>query len=267
MNVYTLISACNLTSIEELCVKEKNIKDHVIIVNQNLNHKCNDKTYFDESNDIKMVTYTEKGISKSRNRLLTNSKNGIGIITDDDITFVPDYTTLIEKVYEENPTADIITFNIKIGDKIIGSDKQFKHNQISIFSICSCQISLKINSIKDKSISFDESFGIGSSFSSGEENIFLNDCLAKGLNIIHVPILLCEHPDENTTGEKWDVRLVKSKGAFSYRILKKFYFIIGIYFMFFKHSYYKKQLSIVEFIKFFIEGKNEYKNMKRGSND
>ena len=250
MKVEVLMSACKVKKIEDI-IKNKNIKKG-IIVNQMM-----PKYKKDTTKNIAMYSYDEKGLSKSRNRLLENMSGDIEIITDDDITFEKDYDKIIKKAYEDNQDADVIVFNFKRGNEIIGGNKKFTYNKISILKVISFQITFRKNSIKNNNISFDERFGIGATFGSGEENIFLSDCLKKGLKIVHIPVIICTHPDEPTTGEKWTEKEIKTKGAVSRRLYK-----IGIlykwYMVLTKYNNYKKEFTMPEFIKLFNQGKKEY---------
>ena len=185
----------------------------------------------------------------------------IEIITDDDISFNEDSISIVENAYNENKDADIIIFNLKKGNEIIGSDKYFIHNKTSILYVCSCQITFRSESIRKNNIKFDENFGIGSTFISGEENIFLTDCLNKKLKIINVPLVINNHPEEDTTGENWTESVIKSKGALMYRLRRSKYYLFLMYFAIFKHKAYKKNFNFFKFIKLFKEGKKEYKKM------
>lgn len=253
MKIEVLMSACKIENISEV-LKNKNIKK-AIIVNQMMPNY--EETQFKNS---LMFSYNEKGLSKSRNRLLEHMSGDIGIITDDDVTFLKDYEKIILESYKNNPEADVIIFNIKIGNNIKGGNKHFQYNKISILSVASCQITFRSQSIKDKNIRFNEEFGLGSTYLSGEENIFLNECLKKGLKIIHVPICLFFHPDEDTTGDLWNDLQIKTKGAISYEIFGSFNFIFKYYMAIFKYKDYKEKYSIYKFIKLFNEGIKEYKN-------
>lgn len=255
MKIQVLMSACKVNKIEDL-VKGKNI-NNAIIINQMM-----PKYKVDKYKNITMYSYGERGLSKSRNRLLEHANGDIGIITDDDITFVKDYETIIEKAYNDNPDADIIIFNFTRGNEEIGGNKSFKYNKITILKVISLQITFKVKKIKEKDIHFDENFGIGATFGSGEENIFLSDCLKKGLKIVHVPIVICSHPDEATTGEKWTEKEIRTKGAVSKRIYKAG-LLYRSYLLVTKHKYYKKDFSYAKFNKLFKSGKKEYKTIKK----
>lgn len=253
MKVQVLLSTCNQKSIQDLHLNEKNIKNCIII------NQFAEKYEEEKQKNYTMYSYAEKGIARSRNHLIEHATSDIGIITDDDVTFVKDYDQIIERAYEEHPEADVIIFNVKMGDRLIGSSNYKKYNKISIMSVSSIQISFRLDSIRKKNIKFDERFGLGSIYKAGEENIFLNDCLKNGLQIIHIPFVVNEHPDVATTGEKWDENLVKAKGAFSYRILKHAHILFLIYFAFFKHKNYKDNLSMIKFIRVYYRGLKEFK--------
>ena len=254
MDVQVLISSCNVKKLQDLDLKKKNIKK-AVIVNQFM-----PKYSVEKKDDYIMYSYNEKGLSKSRNRLIENSTSDIVIISDDDISFVKDYEEIVSKAYEEND-ADIIIFNMKKGNNIVGKKKRITYNKLSVLSVCSCQITFKRNSILEKNIKFDENFGIGSTFISGEENIFLKTALDNNLKIIHIPITINSHPDENTTGEIWTHEMIKSKGALMYRLYSKTYLLFLLYFTITKYSQYKENFGLLDFISIFDEGKNEYKKI------
>ena len=256
MKIEMLMSSCRIKKISELKLKEKNI-DNAIIVNQFV-----ERERVDKDGNYVMYSYNEKGIAKSRNRLLEKMTGDIEIITDDDIEFVANYKDIIKKAYSEND-ADIIIFNMKKGNIIVGHDKMFKYNKISTMSVCSCQITFRTNSIRNNNLKFNELFGIGSKFISGEENIFLKDALNKGLKIIHIPTVINSHPEEDTTGESWNDNVIISKGALMYELYKSLYFIFLLYFVIFKHKNYKKNYSFIKFAKLFINGKKTYKKIKK----
>jgi len=108
MDIEVLMSTCNKNSIAELDLDSRNIKEKCVIINQMA------EKYKEEINDtIKMYSYPEKGLAKSRNKLIEHSTGDIGIITDDDISFDADYDKKLEEAYTKYPKADIITFCTK----------------------------------------------------------------------------------------------------------------------------------------------------------
>ncbi len=68
------------------------------------------------------------------------------------------------------------------------------------YFITSFEIALRKDSVKGK-IWFNENFGIGSTFPSGEEDVFIKDCLDAGLKGLFLPITIARH-DGTTTSER-----------------------------------------------------------------
>ncbi|MFP5005331.1 hypothetical protein ACLFLN_06240 [Acinetobacter pittii] len=90
-------------------------------------------------------------------------------------------------------------------------------NKFSIMKVSSVEIVFNKESILSKNIGFDERFGLGSFFKSGEENIFLSDCLKSGLNIYAVNQKLVFHPFESS-GKIINDNFFYDRGAVFFRI-------------------------------------------------
>lgn len=253
MKIDIIMSTMNRNKIEELCLKEKKIikEDNITIINQSVsNHKM-----FQNLNH-KMLTFNEKGISKSRNRGILNSIGDICIITDDDVIFVENYKEIIMKAYDEYPEADIITFRVKTpsGEEFKRYPKKIKHNIFSLLKVSSIEITFKKQSIMKSKVFFNEKFGLGTSIPLGEENIFLNDCLNKKLKIYHYPEIIVIHPKE-TSCTKLDSENLYNKGKFVAEVFKSKYFIINFLFIL------KKKIAKEITINFF----DALRNMNDGS--
>jgi len=257
MELQVLVSASKQNDLAELVKRNKIDKnDNYIIVNQ-LASKYKEDVF----GNIKMYSYDEKGLSKSRNRLIEFASGDIGIICDDDVIMENDYKAIIEKAYIDNPTADVIVFNSRVGDRVVGNNKYRKHNFFSVMSVMSIQVTFKINKIKKNNICFDTDFGLGAKYKGGEENIFLVDCLKKKLKIIHVPIIINTHPTI-TSNEIWNEDTIRAKGAFSHKVLGNLSILFLLYFAFVKYKEYKEDFKMSKFIKIFNEGKKRYKDSK-----
>ena len=111
MNIKILMSTMNKKDIEELKLNEKNISN-CIIINQTKEQIKNI-----EKGDVVFYSYNEKGLAKSRNRLLEKIESDvdIGIITDDDVTFVKEYKDIVQKAYDTIKNADIEELDVETG--------------------------------------------------------------------------------------------------------------------------------------------------------
>lgn len=204
------------TAIQEITEGNK-INSNCLIINQ-IDDEIKKKYIKRDKSTV--ITYREKGLSKSRNRGLENTNAEIGLISDDDVKYLKGYEQVIEKAFDENPDADIITFKIETpqGDEFKKYGlTQFKHTKKSILKVSSIEIAFRTKSIKENNIEFDERFGLGAKYNSGEENIFLMDSINKGLNIKYIPEIIGIHPKESS-GKVLDLKGIYSKGALFYRL-------------------------------------------------
>lgn len=166
------------------------IQSDLLIINQ-----CNKNNYEEKNNGIycsRMISTTERGLSRSRNMALKNAVGDICLICDDDELLDKEYREKILKAFEEHPQADILAFIVSVSNTDYDTKKYKDHviklNYFSSLKISSWQIAFRRKSVINKSILFDESVGSGVSKAGGEENIFLHDCLKNGLQALYVPV-------------------------------------------------------------------------------
>ncbi len=254
MKIKVLMSTMNRQNIEELKLKEKNISSCIII---NQTKEPMEKL---EKDDVILYSYNEKGVAKSRNRLLENVETDvdIGIITDDDVTFIKNYENIVQKAYNEIENADVIIFK-SLDEK--GNDRRKypiqnkKLTKKEILQVCSIEITFKIAKIKNK-ICFDENFGLCSKYGSGEENIFLQDCYKKGLNIYFYNEAINSHPKEST-GTIWKEKDIYEKGALLKRLYPKICYFMALPIAILKNNICKT--SIVNTTRLLLKGMKDYK--------
>lgn len=238
MKIQILISTMNKETIKELDLIKKNIKIPSIIINQTNNNNII------ENKDSIMLNFKEKGISKSRNRALENANADICIISDDDVEYIEGFDEIINELFENNKDIDIITYKIVTSDgtnfkKYL--DKEFIHDKRTILKVSSIEIAFRLESIKRKNIKFDESFGLGAEYISGEENIFLKDCINSGLKIKYIPVVIAKH-EAISSGKILNKTSIYSKGALFYRLFGYKCFLLNTIFIF-------KKLKNIKFSK------------------
>lgn len=170
--------------------------------------------------NIKVIQRYEKGLSKSRNCALDHVKEGICLIADDDVVFIDDIYEKITHAYEQNSDADIISFQIETPDGEPFkqySSKSYLHTKKTLMRVASIEITFRANKIHKSGLRFDEDFGLGSTYPTGEETIFLCDAYDKKLNILYCPIPIVAHPKEHSNAS-YSIDLFKAKGAVFIRI-------------------------------------------------
>ncbi|RXJ95887.1 hypothetical protein CRU94_04550 [Arcobacter sp. AHV-9/2010] len=227
-----------------------------LIINQLVNKQTSD---YQQDN---LISVMEKGLSKSRNRALEHCTSDIALISDDDVEYVDDLEYIILKAFKENPDADIITFQVKTPDgeffKDNYKDKSFYHNQKTIMRVSSVEIAFRVDKIKKNCIKFDEDFGLGTNYPTGEEAILLSDALKKGLKILYIPLPIVIHPKESSGGMfKNNPKLLEAKGAMFFRIFGLSGYFIS--FLFAIKKYKMSNNSLLGFYKLMLQGIKEYK--------
>ena len=264
--IEVLISTMNLVSKDKL-LKEMKINKNAIIINQITKDILKDNliNYNDDKKNIKILSFCEKGLSKSRNKALKNSKADICVIADDDMYYENDFDETIINEFEKKPEADLIAFVVDREDQK-KSKKRFREGRVGFLKslkLSSVQISFRRKSIIDNNILFDESFGAGSVYPWGEENIFLFDCLKRGLKIYYVPVKIATlYCNNNSSWDKSNtIEHYNNQGVIYYRMTHKFYWLLIIQFVIRKRNIYKNDLSSLSVLKSMFDG---VKKIKKG---
>lgn len=195
MSLQVLISTLN--GDPKKLIKNMHLNSDAIIVNQ-----CNKNsiiTHKHKKNFIKIINTTDRGIGKSRELALKNATADILLFADDDEILVDDYEQKITKVFDSQPKADFIIFNIddKNSDRQHGGKSQKIKNIHSwnCFRYGTARFAVRRESIIQNDVSFDTQFG-AATYSHGEDSVFIKDCLAQGLKIIAYPMLIARLTNE-----------------------------------------------------------------------
>lgn len=189
---------------------------NLVIVNQS-----EYQTLQSDFESVKVINVAEKGLSKSRNRAIKNASKKICLIADDDVIFAKNLKKDILLAFENNPEANIITFNHqRIGD--LQPHKKgktsFKHDRKSIWEVSSIEIAFKLQDIKNKNISFDEHFGLGSFFETAEEFLFLKLTLDQDLKVYFNPEIIVAHPEFSSGKNEGSDNLLYARAALFYKL-------------------------------------------------
>lgn len=264
-SVITLLSTMNIENEKQFdeLLKRMNVRGECLVINQ-INNKIDTILNLNKENK-EIISFKEKGLSRSRNKAINNSKNEIGVLADDDLIYVDNYEEIIKEEYEKRPEYDIIAFYVENAQKV-DALKKGKVNLIYSFKICSVQITMNLNSIKKSGILFDEKFGTGCGyFNFGEENIFLADCLKKGLKIFYSPkkIATLTLKRHSSWFNGFNREYFYARGAGYYRISKILCPILIVQFAVRKRKMYKKNMSVTYAIINMFKGIFKYKKLLR----
>ena len=212
----------NLDFLNNIFVNNNAHSNPILIINQtqNLNFSC------PHSDNINLINVNEIGLSKSRNLAIANAKADICLLADDDIVYENNFESIILNAFNLNPTADIITF--KMNDFKGNSFKDYpiikKHNKKSLSFVNSVVIAFRRNSIISNKVFFDENFGLGSTFQTADEYVFLRNALNLNLNIVFHNEVILSHPVDSSGKDVASDRILFAKGALFY----KYYNILSL---------------------------------------
>jgi len=213
---------------------------------------------------IRMLSYDEVGLSKSRNRAIEHSKADICILADDDLIYNENYAKIIKDSYNKYSDADIIAFDVtsKNDSRPTSTVKEGKVGFLHSMKISSFQITFKRKSFLEYKITFNELFGAGAIYTCGEENILLAECIRKGMKIrfINKEIASVNHT-ESTWYSGFDTKLFKTKGAMFYEMSHKLSYLLITQFAIRKWNLYKNDMKLSMAMKYMLEGMEEYKKM------
>lgn len=252
--IEVLVSTMNEASFQKL-VKKMNISTKTVIVNQ-----------ISEPNilpiDIKekkLITnsYHGKGLSKSRNQAISLATSDICVIADDDMYYERDYESTIQAAYKEYPDADIIAFHV--ADENLSQRKDLlksgRVDWLHSMKLSSVQLTFKKTSLTKIGISFNEQFGAGTELFMGEENIFLSDCIKKGLKVYYVPVNIATLKiSESTWFTGYDSQYFKVKGRVYYQLSRILSPLLILQFAYRKRFLYSKRLSATQAVRYMFIG-------------
>ena len=260
-NLEILISTTkknNLDFIENIFFENPQHNFSIIIVNQagkikNSNNK-----------NIKIINTETKGLSKSRNMAIKNSSKKFCLLADDDIIYKNGFYKTIEQSFEENLGADIITFIMvdTNGKRFKKYPNKIKHNYKSVREVNSVVIAFKRESIIKNNIQFDALFGLGATFNTGEEYIFLRNCIQKKLTVLFYPKIILQHKSISSGKLAFKDKNIFARAAIFY----KFYGYLS-YLKLVHHIYLLKKKNMIRwkqvFNKFMVglDGIKKFKSL------
>ena len=227
----------NLDFLNNIFVNNNAHSNPILIINQtqNLNFSC------PHSDNINLINVNEIGLSKSRNLAIENAKADICLLADDDIVYENNFDSIVLNAFNINPSADIITF--KMNDLNGNSFKDYpvviNHNKKSLSFVNSVVIAFRRNSIIFNKVFFDENFGLGSTFQTADEYVFLRNAMSLNLNIVFHNEVILSHPIHSSGKDVASNRILFAKGALFYKYYNIFSFLKLIHYLYlmFKFKY------------------------------
>ncbi len=151
------------------------------------------------------ATSNEKGVAKSRNVVLANTKTKYLLFADDEIKFLNDGIKAAISYLEANPECDLVLAQAIDTNGLLRKAYPSKEVALTKFNSAKAatyEMIVRVDSARSKGVRFDESFGAGVENFLGDEYIFITDLLKKGGKAVFLPVTIAIHPEESS-GSRW----------------------------------------------------------------
>ncbi len=252
MRIQVLVAAMNQK--DHSLIEKMKIKTDAIVGNQcdfNLVEK------FQIGNQqIQYLNFAERGVGLNRNNALMRADADVCLFADDDMVYEENYVDIIERAFKDNPSADVIVFNLR---ETIPSRKVIKRiskvNKLNYLRYGTARVAIRLNKVRNAGIYFNQCFGGGTEHCHGEDNIFLNNCLNNGLTIIAVPEVIATLKDERESSWNcgYNDKYIIDQGALYRAISRRWWVLLCLQDAFRRHQRdYKK--TIIQTLCLMING-------------
>lgn len=230
-----------------------------IIIHQVTNNKCYQDFIKKLPDNVKYISSPESGLSKSRNLAINSANKKYLWIMDDDVIIHDKAHDIIFKLLSRYKEAALIavSHSHKNIDKLKNKNNVYL-NRITSASISSIDMIINLELIGE--IRFNERFGLGTNYPSGEEYIFSCDLIKKGLKIVKSYSVCTYHPlvtsglDFYSEPHKLQAKKEMFKMAFGLKLGWVLFYI----FLLKKIPIIFKQKALGQTFKSLIKSKNNY---------
>ncbi len=246
---------------KDLSIVEKmNIRCGAVIANQA------DRDQILVEGDLKMITTTTRGVGLNRNIALLASEGDILLFADDDVVYHDDMPQAVLEAFRENPQADVLVFGMDmIKNGIIIDRRHLKNHRLHVFNAMrfgTCRIAIRRKALLRANILFNQNFGGGCPFSSGEDSLFLKACFDRGLKVYaHEYVLGTCAKDSSTWFAGCDEKYFYDKGVLMRYLFPRVPHVMALYFAIrFKRT---TDIKVFQRIRLMQEGVRGGKSMRQ----
>lgn len=231
--IEVLVSTMN--QIDHSLLERMNIQTDTIVVNQAESDYV--ENFLFHEHNVKWINMSARGVGLSRNTALMYATADIVLFADDDIVYYDGYGNGVLEAFDTYNDADVICFNIDLvnSSKNIGGHRNNKKNKrLHVFNSMrygACLIAARRRVLFRERICFSLLFGGGAEFNSGEDSIFIKDCLNTGMNMYSNTFVLGEVDDSTSSWYKGiDDKFFIDRGKALFSAFPKVSFFIILYY-------------------------------------
>lgn len=166
-----------------------------------------------------MLTLPDRGVGLNRNLGLMRSSADLCLFADDDVRYADDYASLVTRAFAERPEADVLLFNVlpdgsERSRRVIVTEQLLNRWTAPAYS-ATFRIAVRRESVLRENVTFSLLFGGGARYSSGEDVLFVTDCIKRGLRVVAVPVTIGTVSDQSSTWfTGFGAKYFQDKGVF-----------------------------------------------------
>ena len=159
-----------------------NLQTDAIVVNQCDRNEI--VTLAHNGNRIQWLSLQERGVGLSRNTALARGTADILLFADDDVVYETGYEKTVLDFFKKHPDVGMAVFNLESLNPDRPERSILKDHRLRWYNCLrygACRIAVRRECLIHNNIWFSLLFGGGARHQCGEDNLFITDCLKKGI--------------------------------------------------------------------------------------
>lgn len=222
MNVQVLVAAMHQK--DHSLLEKMNIQSDVIVANQCDYNSVEEFTW--NGHHVRYLNFAERGVGRNRNNALIRADAEYCLFADDDMRYCDGYGEIVKASFEKYPDADVLVFNLL--EPVATRYVIPKVSRVSWFNFLrygTARVAVRNRSVQKQGIYFNQCFGGGTAHCHGEDNLFLAECLKKGLKIYAVPAYIAQLTEERPSSWNagYDEKYLKDQGVLYRTMSRRFW--------------------------------------------
>lgn len=204
--------------------------------------------------NIRVINSEERGLSHSRNLAIREAIGEICLVADDDVQYVENLNDIVIDAYSTYKDAAVITFQMNNAEGALYRDYPdiTYHTSKTIRSVNGVVISFKTGALLKTETYYDLNFGLGCTFQTANEYVFMKNVLKSQLQAVFVNKVILAHPNHSSGQDMGSDRVMYARAALTH-----------------KYYSYLSYLWVFKYLRFliahrYIKGKEIFKKMKVG---
>ena len=219
MSVQVLVATMN--QVDHTLLDKMNIQSDVIVGNQ-CDRDSVERFQYNGYSAI-YLNFAERGVGLNRNNALMRADADYCLFADDDMVYCDNYAEIVTKAFSNYPDADVILFNLKeCVPTRYAIPYPMRVGYLNYLRYGTARIAIRLKSVKENGIYFNQCFGGGTEHCHGEDNLFLTACLNHKLKVYAIPYYIAELNEErsSTWNDGYNEKYLRDQGVL-YRAISR----------------------------------------------